>query len=120
MFQNFPMHLEGYHYDIRALIIDDVKQTVPLFSASINQFKAELLEGHNYEDQMDYLRELTKPNKMEASKFLLKLRTANHMAIQLPNAPTKEPGFTAVQLHRKFLFAMPPSWQSKRISKMRT
>jgi hypothetical protein len=61
---------------------------------------------------MDYLRELNKPDEMEPSQFLLKLRAANKMATQLPNAPAKEPGFTDLQMRRQFLFAMPPSWQN--------
>jgi hypothetical protein len=73
LFQKFPMHLEGYHYDAWELITDGVNPTVALFTTSIEEFKNELLEGYTYEDQMDYLRDLKKPGKLEPSTFLLKL-----------------------------------------------
>ena len=112
LYQKFPVHLSGYHLEVwETTIEDDPNQTVANFNASLEDFKLELLQGYNYEDQMDYLRELCKPPKMDPSKFLLKLRAANRLAIQLPGAPDNNPGFSETQMKRVYLQAMPKLWQ---------
>ena len=93
------------------LLVNARNATVNNFELTLNEFKRELLEGYNNEDQMDYLRNLKKPGKMEPSQFLLKLRAANRMATQLPNVPEDEEGFSDQQLRRVFLSAMPRTWQ---------
>jgi hypothetical protein len=71
LFQHFPMHIKGYHYDMWEVITDSVTKNVSQFNKCLGEFKAELLEGYNYEDQMDYLRDIKKPSQMQPSKFLL-------------------------------------------------
>jgi len=75
--QKFPMHLIGYHLDTWEVLMGNRNATVNNFELSLNEFKQELLEGYTYEDQIDYLRTLKKPGKMEPSQFLLKLQAAN-------------------------------------------
>lgn len=85
LFQKFPMHLSGYHLDVWESVATGRNATVIGFNQTLQDFKLELLEGYTYEDQLDYLRTVKKPGKMEPGQFLLKLRAANRMAAQLPN-----------------------------------
>ena len=110
LFQRFPMHLNGYFLDVWELLIVGVNPSVNAFNNVLVEFKRELLEGYSYEEQMDYLRELKKPPKMEPGKFLLKFRYANQLATQLPDAPNLG-GFNADQFKRQYLHAMPRAWQ---------
>ncbi len=93
--QKFPMHLTGYHLDIWEQVAAGQPAPVDGFNETLQTFKTELLRGYTYEDQMDYLRSLRKTGKMEPSRFLLKLRAANRMATQLPDASEFEHRFTA-------------------------
>ncbi len=111
LYQKFPIHLHDYHLDVWELVSGDRTHTVAHFNAQLQGFKLELLRGYRYEEQMNYLRSLKKPGKMEPSQFLLKLRSANRMAIQLPDALEFDQGFSDLQLRRVFLAAMPSSWQ---------
>ena len=88
LFQKFPMHLATYHREVWELakadnVDEDTGEDVEAFMATMQQFKEELLDGYEYEDQMDYLRSLKKPLKMDPNKFLLKLRSANGMVMLL-------------------------------------
>ena len=83
------------------------------FITTMKQFKEELLDGFEYKDQMDYLHSLKKPPKMDPNKFLLKLRSANGMVKQFPDAPepTKTAGLSADELERVYYKVMPKKWQ---------
>ncbi len=106
LYQKFPIHLHNYHLDVSELITGDLTHAVAYFNAQLQEFKLEL-RGYKYEEQMNNLRSLKKPGKMEPSQFLLMLRLANRIAIQQPDAPEFEQGFLDLQL----LVAMPSSWQ---------
>ncbi len=110
-YQKFPIRLHDYHLDVWELLTGDRTHTVAHFNAQLQEFKLELQRGYKYEEQMNYLRSLKKSDKMEPSQFLLKLRLANRMAIQLLDAPEFEQGLSDLQLRRVFFAAMPSSWQ---------
>ena len=86
LYQKFPLHLNDYHLEIWESLTNQRDRTTDNFNLQLQEFKAELLRGYKYEDQMNYLRSLKKPGKMEPSQFLLKLRATNRMATQLPDA----------------------------------
>ena len=46
-------------------------ETVQDFDVALAMFTIDLLEGFDYEAQMDYLRTVKKPPKMSPSEFLL-------------------------------------------------
>ena len=112
LYQKFRMHLEGYHLELWETINDGKNRTVDNFCAGLTEFKNELLADYTYEDQMDYLRKVKKPPKLTPSKFLNKLRMHNRLVVQLPDAPA-QPGFSADQIKRQFLAAMPRTWRNK-------
>ncbi len=85
--------------------------TVANFNEQLQEFKAELLLGYTYKDQIDYLRSLKEIGKMQPSQILLKLKAANRMATQLPDAPEFENRLSELQLKQVFLAAMPTTWQ---------
>ncbi len=103
LYQKFPMHLTGYHLDMWEQLAAEQAATVDGFNETLQTFKTELLQGYMYEDQMDYLRSLKKPGKMEPSQFLPKLRAANRMATQLPDAPDLNTGSQTCSYEEYFL-----------------
>ena len=94
----------GYHLDMWELLRNNQNAAVNNFDRTLTEFECEFLEAYNYEDQMECLK---RPDKMEPSQFLLKLRAANRMAIEFPNVPEDKNGFLDLQL----LAAMPKAWQ---------
>ena len=53
LYQKFAVHLSTYHLDVWELLTEDRNATVANFNEQLQEFKAELLQGYSYEDQMD-------------------------------------------------------------------
>ena len=61
LFQKFRVHWEDDHLDTWDAIAETVQQqSVNTFNEALEDFKAELLQGYHYLDQMSYLRKLKK------------------------------------------------------------
>jgi len=71
------LHLSGYHLDVWESVATGWNATVISLNQRLQDFKLELIEGYTYKDQLDYLRTVKKPGKMEPGQFLLKLQAAN-------------------------------------------
>ncbi len=118
LYEKLLMHLQGYHRQTWSDEAAGNAQTVATFDATVLAFKQQLLENEDYDNQMDYIRELRKPRDMKPGTFLLYLRIQNSMVQELPGAPNGAAaglfgaGFTDRHLRRIFLHAMPPAWQS--------
>jgi hypothetical protein len=112
LYEKFIMHLQGYHRQTWTDEAAGKAQTVATFDQTILEFKEQLLENKDYDNQMDYIRDLHKPQDMKPGTFLLYLRIQNSMVQELPGAPLADPGFSDMQLRRIYLHAMPIAWQS--------
>lgn len=113
LFEKFEMHLQGFHRQTWSDEAAGQPQTVVGFDATVLAFKEQLLEKEDYEDQLDFIRELRKPRDMKPGTFLLYLRIQNSMVQELPGAPLADAGFNDTQMRRIYLHAMPQTWQSK-------
>jgi hypothetical protein len=95
LFEKFEVHLQGFH---RQTWSDEAAghatQTVATFDETVRAFKSQLLEDEDYDNQLDFIRELKKPRDMKPGTFLLYLRIQNSMVQELPGAPNAGPGFT--------------------------
>ena len=111
LFAKFSSHLDGYPMAVWELAADGVNHTVINFDNTLRTFKADLLAGYHYVDQIDFLRALKKPTNMTPAQFLLCLRSASRMAAQLPDAPD-DGGFDEAELARVFVKAMPQAFQT--------
>ena len=113
LFTNFVMHLEDVHELAWGALINGRNQNVANFDISIDEFKAQLLSGYRYSDQMDYLRSIRKPPDMTPTDFMLQFRASEMRALHLPDAPNANGGFSDVDRRRLFYKAMPYAWQVK-------
>mmetsp|Transcript_14459 Transcript_14459/g.22590 ORF Transcript_14459/g.22590 Transcript_14459/m.22590 type:complete len:283 (+) Transcript_14459:152-1000(+) len=114
LFYKFPEHLHGVYLDLWEDQVEDINtSTTASFDTELALFKAELLDGYTYGNQIAYLRALRKPGKMSPKTFLLKLKSANRLVKSLPGAPDDHAGFSDDELKRRFLEAMPNSWIDK-------
>jgi hypothetical protein len=92
LYQRFHVHLEGTHLVTWEDQVNEVNQTVQTFDQEYIQFKANLLAGYKYYDQMDYLRQVKKTKDQTPKEFLRLVRASETLACQLPDAPNN-PGF---------------------------
>ena len=60
LYQSFYLHLEGVHLTTWEDIIDGTNKTIQIFNAQYIAFKATLVEGYKYLNQMDYLQQIKK------------------------------------------------------------
>lgn len=86
-------------------------ETVASFTAAYNNFKDSMLQELRYDDQVEYLRNLKKPDSMPVREFLQRLKTLNVLSRRFPDAPPTDPGLTDFELKRCFHHAMPVAWQ---------
>lgn len=117
LFQKFRMHLGDDHLDVWDEIAKaSSTQTVSTFAASLDEFKKELLLGYHYQNQISYLRSLKKPGTLTPAEFSSKLKAANRMAAELPDAPTGDAGLSKDELKHTFLEAMPTTWKKNLVN----
>jgi len=113
LFQRFRIQLMTVHLETWLIQVNGVNQTVANFDANLEEFKAQLLRGYKYHNQMDFLRTMKKPPEMSPSKFLLAFRASEGHARQLPDAPGVGAGFSDIERRRCLYNAMPIAWTEK-------
>jgi hypothetical protein len=97
-------------FEVRAA---GLAQTIATSDETIQAFKSQFLEDEDYDNQLDFIRELKNPCNMKPGTFLFYLRIQNSMVQELPGALDVEPGFVDQQLRIIYLHAMPVQGQSK-------
>jgi hypothetical protein len=110
LYKKFLMHLQGYHCQMwsdEAVVTFD--KTVLAF------FKQQLLENEDYDNQMEFIRDLCKPRETKPVTLLLYLCIQNSMVQELSSTLNAGAGFSDMQLQRIYMHTMPlipGSWQT--------
>ena len=100
LYSKFAMHLSMVHLRTWTTMIAGHAQTVNGFTQDLQEFKSVLLTGYLYHNQMDYLRDVKKPREASPIEFLNLFLSAEQMALELPDVPINNPGFTEAERRR--------------------
>jgi hypothetical protein len=71
LYKKFEVHLQGFHRQTWTDEAAGLAQTVVTFDTTVRAFKSQLLEDEDYDNQLDFIRELKKPRDMKPGTFLL-------------------------------------------------
>ena len=107
LYSKFVMHLSLVHLRTWTTTVGNHNQTVANFDVDLQAFKSTLLTGYRYHNQMDYLREVKKPRESSPIDFLNLFLSAEQMALELPDTPALQPGFSEAERRRCYYKAMP-------------
>jgi hypothetical protein len=111
---------ESYDYAMSTLEdrMDEAGDEVT-FDASITAWLAEEIDADEYQDQLAYIKRVSKPNKLNDKPFSVKqfyqrLKTTLKRMVYFPGAPdTIEEIMSPQELNYTFFYAMPKPWQQK-------
>jgi hypothetical protein len=114
LFQKFKTLRQGFHHQKHGL--QKLKQLVckqcntTLLADALTGFKNSILGNEDYyDDQMDYIQQINKPQEMKPGAFLTYLHIQNSMVQDIPGSTG---GFNDIQLCMIYLNAMLSKWQS--------
>jgi len=90
------------------------EETVEDFDEQTTAFRHTLLQGGDYDEQMDSMRTLRKPPQLTPSEFSHRFDALEDTLPYLPNAPDPDDcGFSEVDRPRLFYNAMPATMIAK-------
>ena len=113
LFTIFPKHLRGVHLSVWEIEVANVNRTIQNFDARVQRWKRLILTGYHYENQLGYLRTVSKPASMSPNEFWLNYRAAVQLCLQLPDAPDDATGFTETEFKINYVNAMPAIFKQK-------
>eukprot|EP00526_Cylindrotheca_closterium_P013956 CAMPEP_0113605192 /NCGR_PEP_ID=MMETSP0017_2-20120614/2194_1 /TAXON_ID=2856 /ORGANISM="Cylindrotheca closterium" /LENGTH=340 /DNA_ID=CAMNT_0000513661 /DNA_START=48 /DNA_END=1070 /DNA_ORIENTATION=- /assembly_acc=CAM_ASM_000147 len=93
------------------LTAQSATETVATFTVAFTGFKSAMLSELRHDDQLEYLRTISKPDTMTVRAFLQRLKTLNSLAKRFPDAPATNSGLTDMELKRCFHHGMPKKWR---------